>query len=83
MNTILMLVLRRNVTKQNYESYFEVMNPFLQTKGFNLVSKDPNIYIHDSTTTESLVRDIGNKLKNHQNYNQVIKSIHTGRLHKI
>lgn len=84
MNTILIMMLKDSVSSTNYEKFFTFVDPFMEQNAFqSLQGTNPKIYACMQNISDSKIREIINKIKGQANYNQVIKSIHYGKLKKI
>jgi len=83
MKTIMMIISKRNVSKQVYDQFFEFVNPFMESKNLHLITIDPKIYVSEEPIPENVIRELKNKLRNQGNYTRVVQSVYFGRLNKL
>lgn len=83
MKSILIFILKDNVSNINLEKFFSFVDPFIEQQGFQLISSNPKIYVINANITDSNIRTMMTKIKGQKNYNQIIKSVHFGKLNKL
>jgi len=83
MNTILIILLKENVSATNLDKFFSFIDPFIEKQGFQLINSNPKIYINNANISDANIRSLITKIKGQNNYNQIVKSSHFGKLNKL
>ncbi len=83
MSTLILMTFNQNVVKKTFDEFFEFVDPYMQQKKFQVINNNPKIYVSQTEMPANIVREIIRKMKNQNNYTQVINSVYTGRLNKL
>jgi len=83
MKTILIMLLKGNVSSANLNNFFLFVDPFLEQQGFQPINDNPKVYMNEYDMTNVNIRNVISKIKKQTNYNQIVKSFHFGKLNKL